>query len=307
MNQPCLKWGAVLGRGRFVSSTSLKTRFTAQTTLSITISVLRRYRALSERPWNTKKQLILITYGPHKAAAEVSNHNEPIGRGCVALVRKSIDVRLTQVADQAAWLSTDFDCHLIWGLLVHRSFRFKWVGCQLLWDWSDLFVKPFEMSIDLKFQWFGCQLTWNSNGWVVNWFEIRVTWLSTDVWLNWFWLSLVWDSNGLVLNWFEIQGNWLSIDLRFKWFGCRLIWNWSDLVVNRFEIQRIWLSTDLKFKWFGYVVSWFESQMIWLSTDLKFKRLAGQLTCDSNDSGCSWIEFQMIWIVKRTSSDLKQS
>ena len=55
----------------------------------------------------------IITYGPHKAVAEVSNHNEPIGRGRVALVRKSIDVRLTRVADQVAWLSTDFDCHLI--------------------------------------------------------------------------------------------------------------------------------------------------------------------------------------------------
>ena len=66
-----------------------------------------------------------ITYGPRKAVAEVSNHNEPIGRGCVALVRKSIDVRLTRVADQVACLRTDFDCHLIRGLLVHRSFRFK--------------------------------------------------------------------------------------------------------------------------------------------------------------------------------------
>ena len=46
----------------------------------------------------------MITYGPHKAVAEVSNHNEPIGRGCVALVRKSTDVGLTRVADQVAWL-----------------------------------------------------------------------------------------------------------------------------------------------------------------------------------------------------------
>ena len=104
------------------------------------------------------------------AVAEVSNHNEPIGRGCVALVWKSIDVRLTQVADQVAWLSTDFDCHLIWGLLVHRSFRFKWVGCQLFWDWSDL------LSTNLKFKWLGCELIWDSD-WIdsgCHCFEIEV-------------------------------------------------------------------------------------------------------------------------------------
>ena len=33
-----------------------------------------------------------ITYGPHKAVAEVSNHNEPIGRTSgIQLVRKSMD------------------------------------------------------------------------------------------------------------------------------------------------------------------------------------------------------------------------
>ena len=141
-----------------------------------------------------------LTYGPRKAAAEVSNHKEPIGRGCVALVRKSIDVGLTRVADQVAWLRTDLDCHLIWGLFVHRSFRFKWIGCQLLWDWSDLFVKRFEMAVDLKFQGFGCQRIWNSKGWVVNWFEIQTAGLSSDVWLNWFCVSMLWDSNGLVIN-----------------------------------------------------------------------------------------------------------
>ena len=60
-----------------------------------------------------RKKMQRITYGPHKAVAEVSNHNEPIGSVCVASVRKAIDVRLTQVADQVAWLSTDFDCQLI--------------------------------------------------------------------------------------------------------------------------------------------------------------------------------------------------
>ena len=33
-----------------------------------------------------------LTYGPHKAVAEVSNHNEPIGRESeIQLVRKSMD------------------------------------------------------------------------------------------------------------------------------------------------------------------------------------------------------------------------
>ena len=68
---------------------------------------------------------IFITYGPRKAVAEVSNHKEPIGKKCAALMRKSIDVRLTPVAVQVAWLSTDFDRHLISGLLVHRFSRFK--------------------------------------------------------------------------------------------------------------------------------------------------------------------------------------
>ena len=36
--------------------------------------------------------LFRITYGPHKAVAEVSNHNEPIGRKSgIQLVRKSMD------------------------------------------------------------------------------------------------------------------------------------------------------------------------------------------------------------------------
>ena len=61
-----------------------------------------------------------ITYGPRKAVAEVSNHKEPIGKRCAALMRKSNDVRLTPVAVQVAWLSNDFDRHFISGLLVHR-------------------------------------------------------------------------------------------------------------------------------------------------------------------------------------------
>ena len=67
-----------------------------------------------------RRYAAIITYGPRKAVAEVSNHKEPIGKRCAALMRKSNDVRLTPVAVQVAWLSNDFDRHLISGLLVHR-------------------------------------------------------------------------------------------------------------------------------------------------------------------------------------------
>ena len=48
-----------------------------------------------------------------------------------------------------------------------QFFEIKWVGCQLIWDSSDLDVK---------------------------WFEVQVIWLSIDLRLN-----------ELVVNWFEIQ------------------------------------------------------------------------------------------------------
>ena len=39
-----------------------------------------------------RKRYNMIIYGPHKAMAEVSNHNEPIGRKSgIQLVRKSKD------------------------------------------------------------------------------------------------------------------------------------------------------------------------------------------------------------------------
>ena len=96
-----------------------------------------------------------LTYGPRKAVAEVSNHNEPIGKGCAALMRKSIDVRLKRVAVQAAWLSTDFDCHLIWDSLVRLSIASS--------DSSELVVKCCEIEANR------CHLVLNL---VVNW---RVT------------------------------------------------------------------------------------------------------------------------------------
>ena len=45
------------------------------------------------RPYNCMQyQHISLTYGPREAVAEVSNHNEPIGRKSgIQLVRKSMD------------------------------------------------------------------------------------------------------------------------------------------------------------------------------------------------------------------------
>ena len=104
---------------------------------------------------------------------------------------------------------------------------------------------------------------------VVNWFEIQLIWLSTDLRFKWFGCQsmcasndfgclLIWTSSDSVVNWSEIQVIRLSIDLRFKWFGCQLIWDSNELVVNWFEIQVIWMSND-------------EVQVIWLSTDVWFK------------------------------------
>ena len=117
------------------------------------------------------------------------------------------------------------------------------------------------LSIDLRFKWFGCQSIWDSDDLVVNRFEIQVSWLSIDLRFKWFGCQsmcdsidfvcqLIWDSSELVVSWSEIQVIWLSIDLRFKWVGCELIWDSSDLDVKWFEVQVIWLSTDVWFKWF---------------------------------------------------------
>ena len=152
-----------------------------------------------------------ITYGPHKAVAEVSKDKDPIRKGAcgVQLVRKSIDVRFKRVESQMIWLSSDL--------------RFNWFCCQLVWDSNDLVVNRCVLQMIL----------------VVCWFELQVMWLSIDFRFKWFGCRLIWDSNDLVVNRFEIQMSWLSIDLRFKWFGCQMIWGSSDLVVNWCVIQMI--------------------------------------------------------------------
>ena len=57
-----------------------------------------------------------LTYGPRKAVAEVSNHNEPIGRG--------------------VW-SSMFESQLMSG---SSELRVKWFGCHLIRDSCDLVV-----------------------------------------------------------------------------------------------------------------------------------------------------------------------
>ena len=139
---------------------------------------------------------LFSTYLPHEAVAEVSNHKEPIGRGCV---------------------------------------EFNWFESHLVSDSNDLRFKRFWLSIDLGFKCFVCQLIWDSTDllvhWfeiqmihVVNWFEIQWIWLSTDLRFNGFACQMIWDSNGLVVKWF-----WLSIDLRCKGFACQLMWDSNDL------------------------------------------------------------------------------
>ena len=41
-------------------------------------------------------------------------------------------------------------------------------------------------SNELRFKWVGCQLIWDSSGLDVKWCEVQVMWLSTDVWFKWF-------------------------------------------------------------------------------------------------------------------------
>ena len=160
--------------------------------------------------------MLVLTYLPHKAVAEVSTDKEPIGRERA----------------EFNWFESQL-------MSDSNELRVKWFGCHLIWDSND----------------FGCQLIWDSIDLVVNWFEIQMVWLSIDVCFKWFWLSvdfnfkwcgcqLIWDSTDSVVTWSEIQVIWLSIDLRFKWVGCQLIWDSSDLDVKWFEVHVRWLSNE---------------------------------------------------------------
>ena len=126
--------------------------------------------------------MVIITYLPHKAVAEVSKDKEPIGRECA----------------EFNWFESQL-------MSDSNELRVKWFGCHLIWDSND----------------FGCQLIWDSIDLVVNWFEIQLIRMSIDLRFKWFGCQSIWDSNELVVNWFEIQVIWMSNDLRFKWFGCQ--------------------------------------------------------------------------------------
>ena len=105
---------------------------------------------------------------------------------------------------------------------------------------------------------FGCLLIWTSSDVVVNWFEIQVIRLSTDLRFKCFGCQSIWDSNELVVNWFEIQVIWMSNDLRFKWFGCQMIWSSSDLVVN-WRVMQMILSNEAFLR--DFLQNWkFEAQ-----------------------------------------------
>ena len=156
---------------------------------------------------------IWVTYLPHKAVAEVFKDKEPIGRECAGF----------------NWFENEL-------MSDSSEVRFKWFGCELIWDSND----------------FGCQLIWDSVD-----FGCQLIWDSSDLVVNRCALQMI-----LVVCWFELQVMWLSLDLRFKWFGCQsmcasydfgclLFWTSSDVVVNWFEIQVVWMSNDLRFKWFG--------------------------------------------------------
>ena len=91
-------------------------------------------------------------------------------------------------------------------ILIVIWFEIHWFACPSL-----LQIQVSWMSNDLRFRWFGCQLIWNSSGWVINWSQ--VTWDSLI--LIWF-SEFIWDSSDAVVDWSEIQLIGLSSDLKFS-------------------------------------------------------------------------------------------
>ena len=98
------------------------------------------------------------------------------------------------------------------------------------------------LSSDSGFKWFGCRLIWDASDLVDKWFEIPMTLV-----LNWFGIQLIWMSNDLRFKWFGCQMIWDSNDLVVIWFGCQ-IWDSSDLVVIWFEMskKKLWRSKNIK-------------------------------------------------------------
>ena len=87
---------------------------------------------------------------------------------------------------QLIWLSINwFQIQVMW---LSIDLRFKWFGCQLIWDSTDLVVNQFEiqmsrLSIDLRFEWFGCQMIWGSSDLVVSRWVIQMI-LSNEAFLR---------------------------------------------------------------------------------------------------------------------------
>ena len=101
-----------------------------------------------------------------------------------------------------------------------------WFELQVIW-----------LSIDLRFKWFGCQLIWDSNDVVVNRFEIQMSWLSIDLRLKWLGCQMIWGSSDLVVNWCVIQ-----MILSNEAFARDFLQNWS------FETQKRSFSARLPSK-----------------------------------------------------------
>ena len=110
------------------------------------------------------------------------------------------------------------------------------------------------LSIDLRFKWFGCQLIWDSSDLVVNRFEIQMIRLSIDLRFKWFGRQMIWGSSDLVVNWCVIQmilsneafvrdflQNW-NFKTQKRSFSARLPSNWS------FEAQKQHISARLPSK-----------------------------------------------------------
>ena len=169
------------------------------------------------------------------------------------MVRKSIDVRFKWNEIQVIWIVKWFEIQTIWlSIDVFQMILFVcWFELQVRWASPWFEIEAIWLSIKLRFKWFGCQSIWDSSELVVHWFEIQMIWLSIDARFDWFCLSVDLRLSELVVNWSEIQEIGLPIALRFKRVGCQSIWDSDELVVNWFEIQAVWMSNDLRFKWFG--------------------------------------------------------
>ena len=128
----------------------------------------------------------------------------------IQVIRLSIDLRFKWFGCQSIWDSNElvvdwFEIQLIWlsidsnDLVVNRCVLQMilvvcWFELQVMW-----------LSIDLRFKWFGCQLIWDSSDLVVNRFEIQMSWLSIDLRFKWFGCQMIWGSSDLVVNWCVIQ------------------------------------------------------------------------------------------------------